>query len=182
MATIDELFQTRKNSSYNINQHLETLKSYGADCDSITEFGTHIGYSTTAFIASRCPKIRCYDIAHKLDWTTKLREMAEEVGVDIEFIGGDTGQQRIEPVDLLFIDSLHTGAHLRKELFNCGDQAKRYIILHDTEICGWNDMPSSKNHPQGLKSALIDFLLANPHWFIREHYKNNCGLTVLERY
>ena len=42
---------------------------------------------------------------------------------------GDTAKVTIDPTDLLFIDSLHTGEHLRKELFRHHLKVNKYNYI-----------------------------------------------------
>jgi len=73
----------------------------------------------------------------------------------------------------------------------------KYIIMHDTEIDGvygetirsyWNANEQSKisGFPVeeincGLQKAIDDFLEINKDWKLKEQFKNNNGLTILEK-
>ena len=107
---------------------------------------------------------------------------------------GDTAKVTIDPTDLLFIDSLHTGEYLRKELFRHHLKVNKYIVLHDTESCG-NAIPNNDyawnifclggaklNHTEGLRPVVDEFLMkANGDWIINVEKINNNGLMMLER-
>lgn len=95
--------------------------------------------------------------------------------------------------DLLFIDSMHTYAHLTFELEKfCGSVVK-YIALHDTSK-PWEDTDDREytgdysEYPEwidrtkrGLWPAVEDFLIRHPEWTLKERKFNNHGLTILER-
>jgi hypothetical protein len=47
---LEELFENKKNEKSDINEHLETLRTYAYQCKHITEMGMRDGISTTAFL------------------------------------------------------------------------------------------------------------------------------------
>lgn len=127
--TIEELYQARCHAPHNLDQHLPTLRDLASQCESVTEFGTDIGFSTTAFLASGCPIVRSYDLV-RTDWIDTLAELAPGRH---EFHECDTRScPVIAPTDLLFIDSDHTEAQVDAELARHGGQVRRYLVFHDT--------------------------------------------------
>ena len=84
---------------------------------------------------------------------------------------------------------MHSQQQLRDELKLHGNAARKYLAFHDTHTYGgrdeqrdWAENPNRKAIAgQGLMSAIIDFLIANPHWDFKMHKTNCNGLTVLER-
>ena len=107
----------------------------------------------------------------------------------------------IDECDMLFIDSWHHYYQLRKELKLHADKAKKWIVMHDTVSCGssgedwksWGngsqiqydqlcqDLDTEEIDNIGINSAIFEFLSTHPEWRVKQHYKNNNGLTVLER-
>ena len=105
----------------------------------------------------------------------------------------------IEDTDLLFIDTWHVYAQLKRELHRWHSHVKKYIIMHDTTVdewygetlrCGHNANAATQSREtgfpiheitKGLWPAIAEFLSAHPEWKIRERFVNNNGLTVLER-
>jgi len=101
------------------------------------------------------------------------------------------------PVDMVFIDTWHIYGHLKRELNKFSKITNKYIIMHDTTIdeiygesirCGWNiDTQSLESGiPKeeiicGLGKAIYEFLEDNKNWIIKEQYKNNNGLTILQK-
>ena len=78
---------------------------------------------------------------------------------------------------------------LREELKLHGNVPRKYLAFHDTHTYGvrdeqqdWAANPNRKAIAgQGLLPAIIDFVIANPHWHFKSHASNCNGLTVLER-
>jgi hypothetical protein len=163
-----------------INEHLPVLLCYGSECARITEFGVRSIVSTWAFLAARPASLDSYDI--DLPPNLALVETcAAQDGVHFTFHLQDViaPDLVVPPTDLLFIDTLHTCAQLRQELERHGDQAEKYIILHDTVTFGRQD-EGSPGGP-GLLPALEEFLETHPWWTRHEVLENNNGLTVLRR-
>ena len=109
------------------------------------------------------------------------QSLAKERGIDFTFVQADTLDPNfsIEETDLLFIDTFHTYEHLSQELRLHGNKAKKYIVFHDTHTFGLKGEVDSDN--KGLLTAIIEFMIENPHWRFKIHKTNNNGLTVLER-
>jgi GT2 family glycosyltransferase len=176
-GTMDEIerhFVLFRDTPADINEHMETLCKYAKECESVTEFG--IGRSTWAFLRARPKKLRCYDI-RDADFALQGK-LAKEAGTDLAFERRDTLDLTIEPVDLLFIDTYHVYRQLKAELEKHGVCAKKYIIMHDTEVFG--DMSEDSTRP-GLWTAVEEFVAAHPEWQVVERFRNNNGLTILKR-
>jgi len=183
MKTIETEYNTRCKSQSDINEHLPTLKRYAAECEHITELGCRGVVSTWAFLAGNPKRMVSIDIEDcKVDAASNA---CLQAGINFEFIKADDTKIEIEPTDLLFIDTLHTYEQLSKELALHGNKAKKYIILHDTEIFGHKDYYGNKKYGTdgvvGLQPAIDEFLQKNQSWKIEEVFKNNNGLTVLKK-
>lgn len=187
-------------SKTEINEHLPTLYTLAKQCDSIVELGVCHGKSTRAFLASGT-KLRSYDVwvdPRVLD----LFNHAKSIGNDVEYIKKNSVKTEIEECDMLFIDSWHHYYQLKKELKLHANKAKKYIVFHDTVSCGssgedwksWGngssiqyeqlcrDLDTDKIDNIGINSAIFEFLSENPQWKVKKHYKNNNGLTILEKH
>lgn len=158
-----------------IVEHLPTLKRLAADCGHVTEIGRQKGVSTAALLAGRPQTLVSYDVA---DWpqATKIHNLAEHTKFDMCF--GNSLSIKLEPTDLLFIDSKHTYTHLRAELRRHAGAVKKYIVLHDTEVFGTR---GEDNSEPGLLMAVEDFLSRDVKWHVAEQYLNNNGLMVLQK-
>ena len=164
----EELFQLRRRTPHNIDQHLDTLRSYATGCEWIAELGTEHGWSTSAFLAARPRVLNCYDIARQPE-VAVLEEVARAEGVAFFFHLEDSRTCDIGTPDLLFIDTDHTYEQLRAELELHGNRAGRFVIFHDTET-----------FPEMLP-AIAEWTRRSPEWHLREHFRHQNGLTVYER-
>jgi hypothetical protein len=72
---------------------------------------------------------------------------------------------------------LHTYAQVKGELEKHGNQARKYIVFHDTVAFGI----VGEDNGTGINLAIQEFLRDNDHWQVVEHYENCNGLTVLAR-
>ena len=166
----------RRNPS-DINENVHLLNDLAQHCETITEMGVRTGVSTRAFLYSPA-RLISYDT--QLDSAvTRLFEVARRAGRDVTYQQADVLKIQIEPTDLLFIDTLHTYGQLRQELRRHGNQARKYIAFHDTYTFGLTGEVGPDR--RGLLSAVIEFVMANPHWRFHTYRTNNNGLTILER-
>ena len=190
MRKIKEEYDIRCNSHGDINEHMPTLYKYATECDHITEMGVRSVGSAWAFFNAYPKKYIGYDIDYVVS-ITEAEEVCKEAGIDFVFKQEDTSTAVIEQTDLLFIDTWHVYEQLKKELERHHSRVNKYIIMHDTHAYGFKnakDLPHQKpplikkvGEPVGLWAAVEEFLEAHREWSIKEHFKNNNGLTVLER-
>jgi len=183
IETIKERFERIKREPRDINEHLDTLYMYASrgDVNVIVELGVNEGISTTAFCIAikECPNKTFYNYDIHIEPTfQKLLDMCKEEEVKINFTMEDDLLIEIPECDLLFIDTNHVGEHLRKELKLHGNKSRKYLIFHDTETFG---NVGSCPGTEGLIQPILDFIKENKHWELKYHYKNNNGLTILQR-
>lgn len=132
-------------------------------------------------------KLTCIDITHPNDYLKdgikffQLESSCAFLGIDFEFVLGDTLKIQIPDTELLFIDTLHTYVQLSQELSLHANNVKKWIIIHDTESCGDYTLDSVGTKVGGLKYAIEEFLDGNKDWRMVKQYTNNNGLTILER-
>ena len=208
----DEVYPGQKNeilSMFNahgcdINEHVPTLIEYGLKVTSITEMGVRFGWSTRSFLYARPMRLLSID---KYPWGSieqaggnpqpknfyfeHYKQLYRNI-VDFQFILSDTTKMQPIPLtELLFIDTFHHRDCLQKELELHGNQAMKYILLHDTTTFGLRGQADDSlifidhvttNEPgTGLITAIQDFLHKNPHWHVHQVFLQNNGLTVLQR-
>lgn len=171
MDSIEEYFLFYKTVKGDIEEHMDTLKKYASKSNSIVELGVRNLVSTWAFLAARPKKLISVDITHPITNGAKKAfddafRLARENKIDFAFIQADDLEIELEKTDLLFIDTLHTREQLTQELKLHADKARKYIILHDTEI------------PEMAETA-FEFLKENKKWRLLEQRHNNNGLIVL---
>jgi predicted O-methyltransferase YrrM len=162
-----------------INEHLPMLSFLAQQCDHVTEFGVRTGESTLAFLhglrGKHDARLRSYDIND--DYGVR-QAYAPLTKTDWVFVTASTLTiPKIEPTDLLFIDTLHSYTQVSQELALHGDQAKRWIAFHDTETFG----TVGDDRGEGINKAIQEFIAARPEWRVVYHTHRNNGLTVIER-
>lgn len=163
-----------------INEHLITLRYYADQCTHVTEFGVRKGVSTWAFLSSMAKRVVSVDVNHPDEFGGSLQEMRDasaEANIDFTFILADDLFIELEETDLLFIDSLHTYNHLKRELELHSNKARKYIIFHDTVHYGDVGVDGGK----GIIPAIEEFINQDDKWEVKEVYVNNSGLIILER-
>lgn len=184
-------YENEKSQKSDINEHLETIYRYSKECSHITEFGVRWVSSTWAMILSEPKKMYSYDILYN----PKIEEvisLSKEYGINFTFEEADVLKIKIEPTELLFIDTLHTYNQLITELSLHSDKVSKYIIFHDTSTYGLvdekvynhasNTIKNMNNTKRGLVTAINDFLTteSGQFWKIHEVFRNNNGLTILK--
>ncbi len=176
---LQEIYRQTVNKKSDINEHLPILLKYGNMCDTIIEMGVRTGRSTLSWLMVPNCKLTCYDLKiHKNLPLNTYKEWAVSQNIDFTFNVADTTKFTIDKTDLLFIDTLHVCSQLRKELQLHSDKVNKFIILHDTETYA---ITGELKNTIGLQPAIDEFVTLNKEWGIREVFKNNNGLTVLER-
>jgi hypothetical protein len=170
------IFNRSRATAGDINEHMLRLAQLARQCEHVTEFGVRTGMSTYSFLHGlsnkRGAKLRSYDLHDFFN----VYGIHNQLQIDWTFQQGSTlDAETIEPTDLLFIDTLHTYAQLKGELEKHGNQARKYIVFHDTVSFG----ALGEDNGRGINPAIHEFLRDNSHWKIAEHYENCNGLTVL---
>jgi hypothetical protein len=180
-ATPDNIFANEYKSAIetpsDINQNLPILHNLAKECNHITEMGVRTGVSTRAFLNTNAT-LQSYDIVLN-DSVIKLFELAKKQGKKVQYTRADVLNIEIQDTDLLFIDTLHTYQQLKRELALHGNKAKKWIAFHDTYTYGLAG--EDQKDKKGLLSAIIEFIIDNPHWQFKIYNTKNNGITVLER-
>lgn len=175
---IDDIYEQKCAERSDINEHLPTLDCYAARCEHVTEFGVRSVVSTWALINGLPKKVVSYDLSSPgEDVLQTVREVAREANVGFIFHQANVLEIQIEPTDLLFIDTYHTCRQLKAELNRHSAQVRKWIIMHDTETFGWR----GEGDELGLNLAIAEFMQAHPEWSEIARFRNNNGLTILQR-
>ena len=172
------------NTKSDINEHLPVLDRLAKNCTHITEFGVRDGTSTIVWFNNNA-KFIGYDFYFSPD-VANMFSYATAIGKSVQYrIENILALQDIEETDLLFIDSLHNYDQCIFELTHFAHRVRKYIVFHDTVSYGKVGEPPygvvTDRPPHGILLAVAEFLLDNPNWSVKEHHKNNNGLTVLEK-
>ena len=203
MEIVEKKFKMLKNKNSDINQHLETLKNYAKKCDTVIELGVRGCISSWAFLlgllenqSDKDKKIILNDI--KECNIADFLNATKDLNITVECVWKNDLELDIEEnVDLTFIDTWHVYGQLKRELNKFSRVTNKYIIMHDTQVDrvlgetvrnGWNAKKQSEETGipveeinMGLGKAIKEFLENNSDWKTKEVFKNNNGLTILER-
>jgi hypothetical protein len=185
-----------------INEHLPTLFNYAKECESVIELGVRGCVSSWAFLYGLLNNNKATKKLLLNDLTecnvNELVNVARSLNVDVNYVWIDDLKLEVDGIyDLTFIDTWHIYGQLKRELDKFSKITRKYIIMHDTEIDGiqgetirnnWDAVKQSQETGftleeinTGLQKAIDEFLESNKDWRIKEIYKNNNGLTILER-
>jgi hypothetical protein len=157
-----------------IQAHVPRICALAKECRHVTEFGVGYGRSTVAILQAQPAKLISYEV----------RPLEPKIGhltgvTTWEVKAQDTLAVRIEPTEMLLIDSLHTYGHCREELRLHSPDVSKYIVLHDTVSYGEQGEDGLR---PGIWQAIQDFLSVNSDfWRLVQHYTDSNGLAVLER-
>ena len=175
MQTFNEMYEESKKLAIDIVEHLDTLEEYASRGKSVLELGTRDGYSTTSLL-NGCMYVTGVDLVR----TARIKRLVDIAGDRFEFVQTDSRTYDSSiGYDMLFIDTCHQYAVLKKELEQHHKNIKRYIIMHDTVTFGLVDEFTFEQ--LGLLMAINEFLAEHTEWEILKNYTNNNGLMILER-
>lgn len=197
---LKKVYQAKCREPSDIWEHLPRLQKLAKESATVTEIGIRGMVSSWAILQGleeNPSSSRSYigiDIALPPQDSLNLAlELAEASGISFQFWHASDMTIDILPTELLFIDSLHTYAHLTYELEKFSSKVNKYIALHDTSG-PWGEHDDSEyngnysEYPayidrtkRGLWPAVEDFLARHPEWILSERYFNNNGFTILKR-
>lgn len=183
-SALESIYNHFHKTPSDTNEHLPRLRELAAECEDVVEIGCWYGVSTTALLCGildgKGEQLTVIDInEHFLD--SVEAKLCPHVPEGYEFTTIHKSSLDVDlsdGPDMIFIDSLHTYDHLKKELALHGDTARRYLVFHDTVTYG---EVSEDGSTPGLMAAINEFMENSGKWKILEHRQNNNGLLVLER-
>jgi hypothetical protein len=202
MIPLQQCYEAACRQPSDINQHCATLARYAAQCASVTEAGVRSAVSSWALLwglaqSTAAAKTHTGIDIHNHANISRVAAAAKQIGVEYRFLQGNDLQVPLEPTDLFFIDTWHVYGQLKRELARFAPLTRRFLIMHDTEVDAERGESIRCRHDvakqvqasgfprneivKGLRPALDEFLAANKQWRLAEHFKNNNGLTILER-
>lgn len=198
--TLQQMYDSQCNNWSDIYEHIPVLCQLASECESVTEIGVRSVVSTWGILQglSTSPYYpRHYlgiDIASPPSESLNLaKRLAEQHGINFNFLVENDMRITLEPTDMLFIDSLHTYCHLTYELETFSSAVGKYICMHDTSdpwgnrdddhyFGNYSEYPASYDREKkGLWPAVEDFLANHPEWSLLERRLNNHGFTILIR-
>lgn len=173
----EQEYEKARTTPSDINENLHILYDLAKQCNTVVEMGVRTGVSTRAFLNTDVDLLS-FDIVLN-DRVQRLFDLARKQGKRVQYVQADVLNIEIDETDLLFIDTLHTYQQLKQELKLHGNKARKFIAFHDTYTFGLRGEDGIDK--KGLLTAIIEFIIENPHWRFMIHRTSNNGLTVLER-
>ena len=149
----------------------DEIKERMKGCSTYTELGVNQGATLAAAMLENPKVVRAYDISlMPYNKAKRLFEIyAADNSINYKAMEDDTLRCVIEPVDVLYIDTLHRYDHLCKELARHGGKVKKYIIFHDTFA------------QKGLKQAVQEYVQKNSEWTIVTDCQENVGFMTIAK-
>ena len=140
----------------------------------VTEIKRGACNSSFAFLAAQPKRLISYDsvIERGADLLLHFRGQT-----DVKLVQEESHSARIDPTDLLFIDSLHTYDQVRLELLNNHLQVRKFIVFHDTKTFGIK----GEGQEDGILRAINEFMAAQPSWETIYQSDQSHGLMILHR-
>jgi hypothetical protein len=195
-------FKYLKYKTSDINEHLEILFDYAKKSETIFETGVRGIVSSWALLNGlyqnqKNRKRLFLNDVDELD-ISFISKIAKELKVDLTFEWKNNLELNInENFDLIFIDTWHVYAQLKRELQKFSKFTNKYIILHDTSVDGEfgeairvgediQKLSITTGYPEyeiskGLWPAVVEFIDDNPDWVIEKRFTNCNGLTILKK-
>jgi hypothetical protein len=171
---VETLFAVVKRRPRDLDEHMDTLRTYAGKCERVTEF-TARKESTIAFLAGLPKTVTSYSTEVEA-FTNQAAALVKDQTAFIPkpFAIGQI-LPTIDDTDLCFIDTRHNYATLSTELAIYGAKTTRFIIMHDTVLYGQN----GDDGLQGLMLAIYEFIQKNSQWDVADQYDHQYGLTIL---
>lgn len=173
LTLLEEYNNRLENCIYDITWHMDTIKTYAAQCASATELGVANVCATYAFIMAGTPKVTSYDALpiepSEVD-RAELTELAASNGVLFSFIEEDPKNVTIDQTDLLFVHDSRTSSDLDQELALHGNKASKFIMIPIFDV-----------DREAFLQSINNFVEANPSWSIAENITGWCDLIVLSK-
>lgn len=161
-----------------LEKHLPKLAELASQCSHVTEFSgrreSTVGLLCGLLLGSReeAPSL----ISHNTERDRIFQTLSEKFPALLKLKQTDSPAiERIEPTDLLFLDTQHSAARLGEELAKFAGAVRRYIVVHDTATYG----ETGEDGGPGLLAALRVFMKQQPQWSVLYHTAEQYGLTVI---
>lgn len=197
---LQKQYELNASTPSDIYEHLPLLRQLSSECSSVVEIGLRSMVSTWGVLqglAESSATTKTYlgiDLySPPVEKLGMAKMLAESNKINFNFIEENSLHAEIKSTDLLFIDSLHTYAHLTYELERYSGSVKKYIAMHDTSA-PWGDTDDAEYYgnyseypkaidktKRGLWPAVVDFLARHPEWALEARHLNCHGFTILKR-
>jgi len=174
------------------------LEAYTQECDVVAEAGSRRGTSTVFMLNQHPRHFASLEIVVR-EQLLNLHTYHDKCASSEGLTASKTVIQRgddvvvglpVAPVELLFIDTVHNGNQLWKELQVFPSKVTKWLCFHDSYSYKHHDefvsikrsdVPAEVKDRLGLHWVLADFLAKNPDWVEEMNFMNNNGFYVLRR-
>lgn len=189
--SLESIYRAHCAANTAMSPHLPRLAALAEGLSLAVEFGVKRGASSSALLLG-ANRVISYDIAP----TPEAKQLAEIVGDRWSYRIEDSRAAAVPECDLLFVDSQHDYEQCSAELVAHGNKARRWLVFHDTSTFGvvgangetgkhkWTYVAGKGSVPLdclGIRQAIDEHMIANPHWVIHAAYPDSHGLLVLRR-
>jgi hypothetical protein len=199
-------FEHFRKQEHNMNEHYDMLRHYAGQCSNITEFGASESMTSTWPLlaglkdnpATRT-ELTSFDRTPIPTSFSGMQALASNEGTKLRFIQGNTLNVKIQPTNMLLIDTFHAYPQLKKELERHHKKVDKFIAILNTDVDGEHsevvrlyycyDFDTCMSELQctqadlckGLRPAIDEFIDNHPEWECCETCTNNNGLMILKR-
>jgi len=150
--------------------HEEIRRCLSDGCESYTELGVNQGATLAAAVLHGAKTVMGYDISLVNYWPAAplFSKYVGHSGTELGVFAANSLEISLDPVDVLYIDTVHNFKQLSAELNLHSNKVNRYIICHDT------------NSSMGLRQAIKQFLTLSK-WRKVNDCREGTGFTTLAR-
>jgi len=169
----NELLEEFNQLDVNTKWYTDILREYAnkEDVQTVAEFGVFQGISTAAFLSSEIDSLTSMDITLHRIHIPMFHNVKGNINLNIT--EGDSFKSSISNIDLLFLDTVHTYNHVKRELQTHAGNVNKYILIHDTNY--------PKTEPKKVRHAIEDIISENKHWTIDLDYTDYTGIIAIKK-
>jgi hypothetical protein len=170
-TTLEQWYEAAKSTPSDFHEHLDKLREYASKCDKAAEICSW-GKPARVALAIGGKSLTSYSPSGpRPEW----RKLAALLGD--RFQGVPYEPEKVEPCDLLFLDTKHTAPEVLRQLQANSDVVSKYIVIHCTSTYGDN---GDEGGP-GVMHGIRQFVRLHPEWNVVYHEHHNNGLLILSR-
>lgn len=162
-----DIYPERLNDKQNnLREHYPTIRRYAEQCSYVADITRH-AYSTLPLMIHKPKHVLNYVYDSPPDQV--IKDMAEcKQFENFEKAAEDFSEN--QKTEMLFIKFPHKYRYAADYLEKIANRVSKYILIHDTT---WK-------YNEDITNAM-KLLVSTGEWYVREHYNNAWGLTVLSR-
>lgn len=173
----------RARTSENASWYFDVLKEICAkkEVRIVSEWGTFQGCSAAAMATQDIDVLWTYDNLSQGQSTRNIIKEYIPSSIDFQYRIGDTRRGEEIDVDFTFLDNVHNGTWVYKELKVHAPRVKYYMAVHDTLLKD-RGMPEKLDSKKDIVwHGVTRFLNENKDWELYKHVMEGSGIAVLRR-